>query len=184
MRTPLAWLNLLHERTRLLVAIAGVAFAVLLIFMNLGFLGALAETASQLYGNMNAQIFLVARQTLEISTTKTFPRERLQQVAGLEGVERVMPIYVGYQQWRNPETRRSRAMFVYGINPRDPVFLMPELQQLETIAILQRPDTVSIACLARSLVLRPRGWLQKPIAVGSRWGDNSRWAVALPPTAR
>ncbi|MEO0356655.1 MAG: DevC protein, partial [Cyanobacteria bacterium P01_A01_bin.3] len=43
MRTPIAWLNLVHERSRLLVAIAGVSFAVLLVFMNLGFLGALAK---------------------------------------------------------------------------------------------------------------------------------------------
>jgi len=35
MRTPLAWLNLVHEKTRLQAT--GVAFAVILVFMNLGF---------------------------------------------------------------------------------------------------------------------------------------------------
>jgi putative ABC transport system permease protein len=149
MRTPLAWLNLLHERTRLLVAIAGVAFAVLLIFMNLGFLGALSLTATQIYSQMNAEIFLRSPQTLEISTTEPFPIERLYQVAGVEGVDQVMPVYVGYQQWRNPETRLNRAMFVYGINPRDPVFRLPELQTPEAIAALQRPDTVLIDQLSR-----------------------------------
>ncbi|MBD2057354.1 FtsX-like permease family protein [Oculatella sp. FACHB-28] len=149
MRTPLAWLNLLHERTRLLVAIAGVAFAVLLIFMNLGFLGALSLTATQIYNQMNAEIFLRSPQTLEISTTEPFPIERLYQVAGVEGVDQVMPVYVGYQQWRNPETRLSRAMFVYGINPRDPVFHLPELQTPEAIAALQRPNTVLIDQLSR-----------------------------------
>lgn len=149
MRTPLAWLNLLHERTRLLVAIAGVAFAVLLIFMNLGFLGALSLTATQIYSQMNAEIFLRSPQTLEISTTEPFPIERLYQVAGVEGVGQVMPVYVGYQQWRNPETRLNRAMFVYGINPRDPVFRLPELQTPKAIAALQRPDTVLIDQLSR-----------------------------------
>ena len=42
MRTPLAWLNLLHNRARTAVALAGVSFSVLLIFMQLGFLGAVA----------------------------------------------------------------------------------------------------------------------------------------------
>jgi putative ABC transport system permease protein len=149
MRTPLAWLNLLHEKTRLLVAIAGVAFAVLLIFMNLGFLGALSLTATQIYSQMNAEIFLRSPQTLEISTTEPFPIERLYQVAGVEGVDQVMPVYVGYQQWRNPETRLSRAMFVYGINPRDPAFRLPELQTPEAIAALQRPNTVLIDQLSR-----------------------------------
>lgn len=144
MRTPLAWLNLLHERNRLMVAIAGVAFAVLLIFMNLGFLGALAETASQIYSQMNAQIFLISPQSLEISTTEPFPRERIYQAAGVPGVTRVMPLYVAYGQWRNPITRRSRAMFVYGINPNDPVFTMPEIQAPENQAALRQPNTVLI----------------------------------------
>ena len=39
MKIPLAWLNLWHDKTRSLVAIAGVAFAVILILMQLGFLG-------------------------------------------------------------------------------------------------------------------------------------------------
>lgn len=148
-RTPLAFLNLVHERTRLIVAIAGVAFAVLLVFMNLGFLGSLARTASQFYGSMNAQIFLVSQRTLEISTSKPFDRDRLYQVAGIEGVQRVMPLYVGYQQWRNPETRRTRSMFVYGFNPTDPVWTMPELNQPETLVILRQPDTVLIDRFSR-----------------------------------
>jgi putative ABC transport system permease protein len=127
-KTPLAWLNLTHEKTKLAVAIAGVAFAVLLIFMNLGFLGALATTASQTYSSMNADIFLMSSLSLELSTTKPFPIERIYQAAGIKGVERVMPMYLGYMQWRNPETRINRAIFAYGVNPNDPVFLMPELR--------------------------------------------------------
>jgi putative ABC transport system permease protein len=56
-RISVAWLNLVHERTRLLVAIAGVAFAVLLMFMNLGFLGALTTTTTNFYKQFNADIF-------------------------------------------------------------------------------------------------------------------------------
>lgn len=142
MPTPLAWLNLIHERNRLTVAIAGVAFAVVLIFMNLGFLGALSDTASQLYSQMNGEIFLVSPQTLEISTSESFPRERLYQVAGVPGVQRVMPLYVSYGQWRNPITRRSRALFVFGVNPNDPLFSLPELQTPEMQRALRSPDIV------------------------------------------
>lgn len=148
-RTPLALLNLLHERTRLIVAIAGVAFAVLLIFMNLGFQGALLATTVTFYEQLDADIFLTSPQSLEISTTKAFPRTRLSQVAGIAGVERTMPLYLEYLLWRNPETRLSRSMFVFGINPQDPVFQMPELQTREAQAILERPDTVFIDRLSR-----------------------------------
>ena len=149
-RTPLAVLNLLHERTRLLVAIAGVAFAVLLIFMNLGFQGALLKTTVTFYDQIQADIFLTSPQSLEISTTKEFPRTRLYQAAGVAGVERVMPLYLEYLLWRNPETRLSRAMFVFGVNPQDPVFAMPELQTDEARAILVQPDTVFIDRLSRA----------------------------------
>jgi putative ABC transport system permease protein len=142
MRVPLAWLNLVHEKSRLVVALAGVAFAVLLVFMNLGFLGALAKSASMFYEYMNAEVFLVSPQTLEVSSTKAFPRERLFQAKGLAGVDRVMPLYLGYLQWRNPETRQSRAAFMFAINPDDPAFLLPIFQDPATMGILNRPDTV------------------------------------------
>ncbi|MGD1927323.1 MAG: ABC transporter permease DevC [Leptolyngbyaceae cyanobacterium] len=149
-RTPLAVLNLLHERTRLLVAIAGVAFAVLLIFMNLGFQGALLKTTVTFYDQIQADIFLTSPQSLEISTTKEFPRTRLYQAAGVAGVERVMPLYLESLLWRNPETRLSRAMFVFGVNPQDPVFAMPELQTAAARTILVQPDTVLIDRLSRA----------------------------------
>ena len=149
MRTSLALLNLLHERTRLLVAIAGVAFAVILMFMNLGFLGALSQTAAQFYTRFNADLFLISPQALEITSAKAFPRERLYQVAGVEGVQRVMPLYVNYLQWRNPETSESRAIFAFGINPDDPAFALPELESAAGKAALRQPNVVFFDRLSR-----------------------------------
>lgn len=143
-RIPLAWYNLRHDRPRLLVAVAGVTFAVLLMFMNLGFLGALVSTTVNFYDQFNGDIFLISPQSLEISSTKAFPRERLYQAAGIEGVQQVMPLYAEYALWKNPETSLSRAMFVYGFNPSDPVFLMPELNTVEGIRALQQPNAAFI----------------------------------------
>jgi putative ABC transport system permease protein len=143
-RVPLAWYNLLHDRTRLGVAIAGVTFAVLLMFMNLGFLGALVNTTTNFYGQFNGDLFLLSPESLEISTTKAFPRERLYQATGLEGVERAMPLYSEYALWKNPETGISRSIFVYGFNPHDPVFLMPELNDPKGLRALQQPYTTFI----------------------------------------
>ncbi|HSM83469.1 MAG TPA: ABC transporter permease DevC [Nodosilinea sp.] len=148
-RIPLAWYNLRHDRPRLLVAVAGVTFAVLLMFMNLGFLGALVSTTTNFYDQFNGDIFLISPQSLEISSTKAFPRERLYQAAGLEGVQQVMPLYAEYALWKNPETSLSRAMFVYAFNPQDPVFLMPELDSLDERQALHQPNTVFIDRLSR-----------------------------------
>jgi putative ABC transport system permease protein len=149
-RVSVAWLNLLHERTRLMVAIAGVSFAVLLIFMNLGFLGALVSTTTNFYQSFNADIFLSSPETLEISSTTVFPRERLYQAAGVPGVAKAMPLYSNYLIWRNPEPpHSSRAIFVYGYNLDDPVFLMPELQAPEAKQALQRSNVAFYDRLSR-----------------------------------
>lgn len=148
-RIPLAWYNLRHDRARLFVAVAGVTFAVLLMFMNLGFLGALVNTTTNFYGRFNGDIFLISPESLEISSTKSFPRERLYQAAGIEGVQQVMPLYAEYSLWKNPETRISRALFVYAINPTDPVFLIPELNTPEGQRALQTPNGAFIDRLSR-----------------------------------
>jgi putative ABC transport system permease protein len=151
MKTPLAWLNLIHERNRLFVAIAGIAFAVLLMFMNFGFLGALAKTASLFYDQLNAEVFLISPKARSLSYARSFPRDRLYQIAGIQGIEKVMPLYVGSIEWRNLATREQRAMTqIYGFNPRDPVFLMPDLQHPENLQALQLSDVVLIDRLSRT----------------------------------
>jgi putative ABC transport system permease protein len=150
MRTPIAWLNLWHKKVRLGVAIAGVAFADMLIFMNLGFLGSVAETATMMYDKIDADIYLTSPRSLALNGSPPFPRRRIYQVAGVAGVERVMPLYMGYLMWRNPQTHLIRGLYVYGINPRDPVFLMPELQSPQHQAALNRWDTTLFDRQSRS----------------------------------
>ena len=49
MKTPLAWKNLTHNKVRTAIGVAGVGFAVILIFMQMGFKGAIKKTATQIY---------------------------------------------------------------------------------------------------------------------------------------
>src|SRR5947209_739500 len=62
-RTPLAWRNLLHERPRTLVAVAGVAFAVTLIFVQRGFFVAVRRTATLVYDHLDFDLALLAVPT-------------------------------------------------------------------------------------------------------------------------
>ncbi|NJM96537.1 MAG: FtsX-like permease family protein, partial [Phormidesmis sp. RL_2_1] len=89
-------------------------------------------------------------ETLEISTTSVFPRERLYQAAGVPGVARAMPLYSGYLLWRNPQPpHASRAIFIYGYNIDDPVFTMPELQSPAAKQTLKQPNVVYYDRLSR-----------------------------------
>jgi putative ABC transport system permease protein len=86
MKLPLAWLNLLHERARTAVAIAGVAFAVVLILMQLGFFGSVQQTATRIYDQLEFDLLLTSPQYLHLSVPGKFPRTRLYQAASTEGV--------------------------------------------------------------------------------------------------
>jgi putative ABC transport system permease protein len=59
-RIFLAWKQLSRERTRILVAIAGIAFADVLMFLQIGFRSALFNGAVQFHNSLDGDIMLVS----------------------------------------------------------------------------------------------------------------------------
>lgn len=102
--TPLrlAWSNLVHKRARTLIAAAGVAFAVVLIFMELGLLGGVGRTATMLYDKLNFDLLVTSSEYLDLSRPGAFPRARLAQ-ARVEGVTDAVPVSFGVVSWRAPQ---------------------------------------------------------------------------------
>ena len=128
-RTPLAWLQLKKEKTRLAVALAGIAFADMLMFVQLGLLDALFDSATKPHQTLQADLVLINPQFQSLFSVKTFSRERLYQALAYEGVKSVRPLYINSAEWRNPETRINRAIMVWGIDPINPPFDYPEVNQ-------------------------------------------------------
>jgi hypothetical protein len=62
MKTPLAWLQVSREKMRLAVALAGIAFADILMFMQMGFKDSLYEAAVRPHYTLNADLVLVNSQ--------------------------------------------------------------------------------------------------------------------------
>ena len=60
MAPPLALRNLVHGKTRTLVALGGVCFAVTLLFMQLGFFASVPLTAMLTYDALDFDILLVS----------------------------------------------------------------------------------------------------------------------------
>jgi putative ABC transport system permease protein len=134
--------NLAYDRTRLLVGISGVAFAVLLVFINLGFLGALSDTAGLIYNQLDADVYLVSPLSLNGTATKPFNRERLYQAASQPDVAQATPLYIGYQPWRNAENNQELFILSFGFNPKDKPFLLPEVRDDQAIAAFSETNTV------------------------------------------
>jgi putative ABC transport system permease protein len=140
MKTPLALLNLLHQKVRTCVAVLGVAFAIVLVFMQLGFLGTVEATATLLYERLDFDLLLVSADFREVNRPGAFPKARLQQAEAYSPVERAMPLYLGFHIWRNPDSRHRRLIMVLGFRPSDHAFLLPEVEA--TLPQLQMLDNV------------------------------------------
>jgi putative ABC transport system permease protein len=127
MATPLAWLNLKHQKKRTAVAIAGVAIAVLLIFMQLGFYGAAEATATLVYDELAFDILLNSPKYIDINRAGQFPAVRLQQARAVPGVASVVPLWVAFGRWRNSDAPprfafKPQNIMIVGLRPEDSVF--------------------------------------------------------------
>jgi putative ABC transport system permease protein len=141
-RTPLAWSNLTYERRRLLTAIAGVSFAVLLMFIFRGFENALYDSQVQLLKLLNGDVVVVSKLKLNMFVPEQFARRRLYQAQAYDGVELAYPLYTTTAYWKNPETKRIRPLRVLAFNPQDPVLPLPGI--LANQHKLQMPWTALI----------------------------------------
>ncbi|NJK59055.1 MAG: FtsX-like permease family protein [Oscillatoriales cyanobacterium SM2_1_8] len=129
-KTPLAWLQLTRNKARFLAALAGIAFADVLMFVQMGFEGALYDSAMKPYREMvAADLAIASPQFQTLFATRSFQRKRLYQTLAISGVQSVTPLYVASGQWRNPETRQNRTILVWGIDPGDPGVKLPDLRQ-------------------------------------------------------
>src|SRR5947208_3642334 len=93
-RTPLALQNLTHNMRRLVVAVLGVSFAVILIFMELGFLNALLESTVQVLRRLNGDIVLISKAEYALIAAERFDIHRLSDARALAGVSSVSPLYI------------------------------------------------------------------------------------------
>ncbi|GET35917.1 ABC transporter permease DevC [Microseira wollei] len=139
-KIPLAWLQLTKEKVRLLVALAGIGFADILMFMQLGFRDALFESAITFHKNVRGDIFLISSQSTALIAMKSFSQRRLYQAKAFEGVESITPVYLGFGIWKNPENRKTRQLMVIAFNPAAQFFNLPGIaENLEKVKI---PDVV------------------------------------------
>ncbi|MFV8816571.1 ABC transporter permease DevC [Haliea sp. E17] len=145
---PLGILQLWHRKFRLLTATLGIAFAVILVFMQMELKEALYASAVRYHEALGYDLIMLSPKTPHIVAARGFPRNRLYQAQGIKGVSSVSPIYLGQAIWRHPsEPLNRRSIFVLGFDPDDRGF-----EKLLSPTVLQRlrlPYQVSYDRLAR-----------------------------------
>ncbi|MFZ4677711.1 MAG: ABC transporter permease DevC [Nodosilinea sp.] len=147
-RTPLALLNLIHDRKKFLTSMAGVAFAVLLMFLFSGFKNALYDSQTQLLEKLNGEIVIINRLKENMFVPRAFARRRLYQAQAFDGVDGAYALYLSDARWKNPDTRKSRPVRVIAYNPSEPVLAIPEVLAREQD--LKLPNTAMIDSRSRA----------------------------------
>ena len=146
-RIPLSWMLLTRQPVRLFVALAGISFAGILMFMQLGFRDGLFDASVTVHRLFDADLVLISPRSASSVRMAGFPRRRLIQTLADPSVEGVTPVHWGLMLWRNPETRRNRAILALGFNPDDPFFLDPGLA--EQTGVLKQKGRILFDRLSR-----------------------------------
>jgi putative ABC transport system permease protein len=142
--TPISLLNLVSQPTRAIVSVLGVAFALLLIFMQLGFRGAVGNTAVIVYGKLQGDIVMRSPDYVHLYEPRTLDRAWMNMIASHPAVERVDPFFIMLQRWQNPPKNAQcdktppdgsfRTVGMMGMELDRPVLQVPELTaQLDRI---------------------------------------------------
>ncbi len=124
---PLASLMLVRQPVRLAVALAGISFAGILMFMQLGFRDGLFDASVTVHRLFDADIVLISPRSTSSVSMAGFPRRRLVQAMALPEVEGITPVHWNLLLWRNPKTRGTRSILALGFEPGDPLFIDPAL---------------------------------------------------------
>ena len=147
---PLARRNLLADRRRLLRALAGIAFAVLLMMVELGFRTAFIGSMLLPIQQLDGDLMLLSSTKYEFDRKAPFPRRLFYEARAVPGIASVRPLYLERKTavWKNPQTLELFGIQVFGFDPDQPVFLLPEVAA--NLEALRQPDTVMIDRRARS----------------------------------
>jgi len=175
---PYAWLQLSHDKLKLVAAVGGIMFAVILVFMQLGLREALFDSSVRLHRAMDYDLVMVSPLTTYVGRAKNFPRSRLYQVAGLPDVESVSSMYIALTNYYYAETPDThRQVLSIGVDPADHDVRFPGV--LEQIEQLKKPDRVLMDRFSRAEFQPAIADVQDGKRVGLQLNDRSVTIVGL-----
>jgi putative ABC transport system permease protein len=150
-QTPLAWHNLAHDARRFAVSLAGISFAVVLIFMEFGFRNALLDSMVAVINALDADVFVLSKSRYSVIIPAGFNRRRLDEAMGCRGVVSAVPLYLEshVSMLRDARGRRTRKVRVMAFDPDQPVFRLSDVRSRRDA--LKQPDTALIDLESRGI---------------------------------
>lgn len=122
MKIFLAWHNALEHPWQTAMAVSGVAFAIFLMFLQLGIRGAVQKNATLVFDPFDFDAVIVSPDYTFVARTGSVPRTRVLQAGGVSGVRAVLPVYMSIGSYRNPDSRLRCRVLVLGVDPKGEPF--------------------------------------------------------------
>lgn len=106
--------NLWHDKLRSAMTIAGVAFAVTLVFVQVGLFGGLLDNASVTIDHIDADLWVTSRNTPNVDFAHGFPEGLVQRVRSIDGVLRADNLLLQFLNMSLP-SGAEEGMQTYGL---------------------------------------------------------------------
>jgi putative ABC transport system permease protein len=101
---------LLYDKVRFLITVTGVAFAVTLVFVQVGLFEGLLANASVTIERIDADLWISARNTPNVDFSNTFPETLVQRVRSVPGVVRADNLIVWFGRVALPTGATENAV--------------------------------------------------------------------------
>ena len=150
---PLAWLQLKRQPVRYLVAVTGIGFAALLMFMQLGFQSGLLKSATTFYQALETDLVVINPATVNSGSYQQFPQSLLYQALGVEGVSETIPLYITNINAQQLGGVKPTSLRVIGYDPDKTILNVPEINNQRDL--LKTPNFVLFDKLGLSIKTGP-----------------------------
>lgn len=176
MATPLSINNLLDGGWRTVLSIAGISIAVTLIFMQLGFLGAVLDTAVVFYDNLKFDLVIRSPDYYHFCDANKFSREYLDKIKNVDGVDAIQPYHVRLGKWNYAQESVQRAILIMGVDPLGQTFSLSDSDvQLPDLTQLINERTILVDQKSRPQFLganNRHGFAEKDIGLRIEINEN------------
>jgi putative ABC transport system permease protein len=149
MSAPLGLTLVLRDRARAAFAMAGIAVAVLIAFVEMGFMNGVVDSHLRIVDAARGDLVLLDMRRSHLNKWDELLSIRVPQIRSVEGVASVSPVYQAGKTFRAAIDEADHRIVVFAFPPDDPPLDLTWSE--ETLALLRRPGTVLMDSLSRSI---------------------------------
>jgi putative ABC transport system permease protein len=116
-KIPLARKMMTHKKGRLIMSMLGIAFSVIIMFMEIGFFNGINDSQANFPPLVRADLIMMQYRRYSMLEPNTFSRIRIQQALAYNEVQEVLPFYELTGTIVNNRDKRVRAIYMLAFPP-------------------------------------------------------------------